>query len=113
MASLRALVLLLSSPQDGEALAAARALGRMLARDGKDFHWLADHLDGPAPHPNGHDRDLEDHRAAAEWVLRHVQHRLRPKEVDFLETMTGWLGDPTPKQAAWLSKLCARYGYRP
>lgn len=113
MSGLGKLVRMLSSPSDGEALNAVRMLGKALARNGRDWHWLAALVDGEEPTPQQqHSEDVEDHQAAAAWILSRFRHRLRPKEADFLETMTGWLGDPTPKQAAWLSKLCAKYGYR-
>jgi hypothetical protein len=44
--NLAPLIRMLASDNDGEALAAARALGRKLTADGKDFHWLADRVDG-------------------------------------------------------------------
>ena len=43
------LVRLLNSPSDGETLAAARSLGRVLSSNGHDFNWLAktiEHLNG-------------------------------------------------------------------
>ncbi|MCA1365830.1 hypothetical protein I6F15_00180 [Bradyrhizobium sp. BRP14] len=104
------LVLTLSSDQDGEVVAAARALGKALRKAGHDWHWLAALVDGE---PQQQQQGIEDHQVAAEWLLTHVRHRLRPNEIDFLQTMEGWLGDPTPRQAAWLAKLCARWGYQP
>ena len=43
------LLLLLSSDHDGEALNAARALGRTLANNGLSFHDLAGALEPPPP----------------------------------------------------------------
>lgn len=40
------LIRMLASDNDGEALAAVRAIARKLAADGKDFHWLANRVDG-------------------------------------------------------------------
>lgn len=35
------LIVMLSSDNDGEVVSAARAIGRKLKADGKDWHWLA------------------------------------------------------------------------
>lgn len=43
------LVRLLASENDGEALGAARALGRVLSNEGMSFHDLADRLIEPPP----------------------------------------------------------------
>lgn len=45
---LRKCVLLLSSDQDGEVIAAARAIDRTLSSMGMDWHDLADAVAGPA-----------------------------------------------------------------
>jgi hypothetical protein len=47
-AKLAKLIRLLTSPREGEALAAARAIERTLASEGADIHDLADALTGPA-----------------------------------------------------------------
>lgn len=44
--------LLLSSQNDGEVVAAARAIGRKLKAEGKDWHWLADQLGAGLPKPS-------------------------------------------------------------
>lgn len=44
-------ILLLSSENDGEVLAAVRAIGRKLKADGKDWYWFADQFGKPAPAP--------------------------------------------------------------
>ncbi|RVJ23444.1 hypothetical protein [Sinorhizobium medicae] len=115
MNGLGKLVLLLSSDHDGEIVAAARALGRALKKMGKDWHWLAGLIDGDHEPPRQQRRreTVEDHQAAAEWLLKTVRQHLRENEIDFLETMQDWRGDPTPRQQAWLEKICRRWGYTP
>ncbi len=109
------LLRLLGSSSDGEVTAAARAICRALARDGLDLHWLGDRVDGALTNDTEAKPrlDVEDHQATAAWLLEHRRQWLRKTEIDFLETMCGWIGDPTHKQAAWLNKLCIRHGYRP
>jgi hypothetical protein len=43
------LIPLLGSNRDGEVLAAARAIGRKLEADGRDWHWLAALICGGVP----------------------------------------------------------------
>lgn len=61
-------VRLLGSDQDGEALNAARALGRMLRRNGKDFHDLADLLT-----INGHPVPTPVWEPPPEWDWQDVE----------------------------------------
>lgn len=123
MVSLSQLILLLSSDQPGEIAAAARAIGKRLAREGHDWHWFAEQVDRVISNGNsgnGYGRTDHkaagneiDHQAAAAWLLDNCDPVLSPKERDFLETMTRWVGEPTEKQAAWLSALMRKYRYRP
>lgn len=121
MPTLRQLFLMLGSNQDGEVVAAARAIGRQLAKLNKDWFWLADRLDGPDSQPGTKrpppddtdgDGDGDGHKAAAGWLLATCRQRLRPNELDFLENIREWRGDLTYRQAQWLSAICERYGYK-
>ncbi|MER9596081.1 hypothetical protein [Mesorhizobium sp. M0244] len=121
LAKLRQCLLMLSGEHDGEVVAAARAINRVLATSGRDWHWLAGKLTDSgaekAERRSGSDDaggDLyEDHRDAAGWLIERHWRRLRPKDLDFLATMQDWRGQPTEKQAAWLADLCRRFGYAP
>jgi hypothetical protein len=55
MATLGQMIRMLGSDQPGDVVAAATAIGKALAKQGKDFHWLADLADRglPAPQPKG------------------------------------------------------------
>jgi hypothetical protein len=55
---LEKLLLMLSSDQPGEVVAAAQAIGRSLKADGSDWHDLASRLRNPEPR-------LKPHKAAA------------------------------------------------
>jgi hypothetical protein len=82
----RKLIRLLSSDQDGEALAAARALRGTLHRGGRDVHWLAERVSGASVR----------NRAATQRALRAVaeanqradwhQRRADKLEADIAET---------------------------
>lgn len=46
---LKKMILMLSSDNDGEVVAAARAIGRLLKKEGKDWHWLAEQIGSARP----------------------------------------------------------------
>jgi hypothetical protein len=75
------LVRLLASENDGEALGAARALGRVLSNEGMSFHDLADRLTHAPPYAS-----------EAPSVARNRY---------------GWSGMSNPQQAAFLAKALA------
>ena len=53
------------------------------------------------------DRPKGDDEEALEYMsgLEHLQ----PIEADFLESLSGWTGNWTEKQAAWFDDLCLKY----
>ena len=99
----QSLVAMLGSPNDGEALNAARKLANALKSEGFDFYDLARGV-GSKPEPvkaRGWKADVvalralgEDHFSVREW--------------DFLENLLGWSGKPTERQAKWLADLKLR-----
>lgn len=99
----------LRSPHDGEVVAAARAVGRLLAPHGVYVEALA--AAALAPSPCSDDRrawpQKRPHNEAANWCLEASYWSAR--ERDFLATAT-WLAKLSPKQADWLDRLCARRG---
>jgi hypothetical protein len=102
------LIRLLGSDQDGEVIAAARALGRTLATVGQDFHALADIVElsversAPAAH-----HGCDDHRAMARWLLNSGA-RLSPKEWAFVADMANRFGSLSTRQEAWLMAIFER-----
>jgi hypothetical protein len=98
------LIRLLGSDQDGEVVAAARALGRTLASVNEDFHTLADAIErsGPAAH-----HECDDHRAMAKWI-RDSGARLSPKEWSFVADMATRFGSLSERQEAWLRAIYER-----
>jgi hypothetical protein len=133
LAKLKKCMLMLSSRHDGEVVAAARQINRLLASASVDWHWLANRVDGGAvwstadmqraadeayragrqdAAPAWRDVDAIDHRAAADWLLSKAGGRLRPKDIEFLQTMTNWRGRPTERQGAWLADLVRKHGYK-
>ena len=114
---LKPLLLLLSSDRDGEALAAARALGRTLKAAGCDFHDLAATLTSAASAktkfhdeeepPRQRERKADgDWRAMRDFCLDRPT-RLR-REREFLESLRKWRGNITEKQCAWLEAIYTR-----
>jgi hypothetical protein len=103
-----ALIRLLASPQDGEVVAAARALGRVLKGVNSDFHELAERIEKTTPVTVSNDA------ISAYWAqdsaidLLDSGMALSARERDFLQRMKRWSGRPTERQAAWLRALVER-----
>lgn len=100
---------LLRSPQDGEALGAARALERLLLPHGLHVDALvAAALQRPdaARHDRQHQHQPQ-HHATALWCLE--AHYWSARECDFLASVTR-LHRISPKQAEWLERLSERRG---
>jgi len=109
------LIRLLGSDQDGEVVAAARALSRTLASVGADFHDLANTVERSAHisavvgnsynEPAAHYEC--DHRAIARWLLNSGA-RLSPKEFAFVVDMAHRFGSLSERQEAWLQGIYER-----
>jgi hypothetical protein len=137
---LKPLIRLLSSNQDGEVVAAARALNRLLKVNGSDIHALADSIGQANGKLNEAEmrklydagfeagvRAVEDKQhsdedfhntdgtpswhAIAVWCQRRDE-RLRDSERQFINDMAGRTvwRDPTVKQEKWLRSIFLRLG---
>src|SRR5262249_43821363 len=117
---LKPLLLLLSSDQSGEVVAAAAAIKRALKTANLDFHDLVANLTSPPPAArtrqngtSGSDDDDPDNDISGNWRLmrdhcwRHEQ-RLRERERDFIQTLNRWRGEPTSRQKNWLRSIYDR-----
>jgi len=111
---LEKLVLMLSSDQPGEVVAAANAIERALRTAGADWHDLAHELTRPAApardrHKGRSNRDNEggDWRPLYEYCRRHLDV-LSNREQGFMATLGHWRGDVTEKQRGWLQAIHAR-----
>jgi hypothetical protein len=113
------LIRLLSSDKDGEALGAARALARVLAEAGADFHHLAEivethwsapivvdlfeqHRDPPAK------QSTKPWQLEAEQLLKYREVLLGSRELDFLQNMKQSRTAPTAAQEKWMRDIAAR-----
>jgi hypothetical protein len=129
---LRKLILMLSSDQDGEALAAARAIQRTLEADGADIHELADRVggrklseaemqriydeafrrgrDAAAADSGFHNTDGPTFHEMALAIQQNANGRLRPNETQFVDDMVVWCAkrEPTEKQGKWLLVLYSK-----
>ena len=106
----QALVGMLGSPNDGEALAAARKLAGALKAEGMDFHDLArgvkpapGRAPPPPPPPKGWRADREALMALGEKAFT-------ARQWEFLERLEDWRGALTERQAAWLADLKKKAG---
>lgn len=133
------LIRMLSSPNEGEVVGAARALLRTLASDGSDIHELAQRVGsnrllrsdmerirdaafkaGAASVQAAADfsnvgNDTPSYHAMACEVQHRGDGRLTPKEQDFVNDMVRWCArrEPSEKQAKWLHSIWCRIGRRP
>jgi hypothetical protein len=127
---------MLSSPNDGEVVAAARAILRTLQAEGTDIHELAERVEGrklsQAEMQIIYDKAFQDGKSAATAAsgsssvnvptfystAREIQAkangRLSPKEQDVVEDMVRWCArrEPSEKQAKWLHALYCKIGRR-
>jgi hypothetical protein len=128
------LIKMLSSTNEGEVVAAARAILRTLAQEGTDIHELAERIEGrklsQAEMQRIYDRAFADGRkslaAAADFsnvggpsfhaMACEIQHkangRLSLKEKDFVDDMVRWCArrEPSEKQAKWLHSIYCKIG---
>jgi hypothetical protein len=106
---LKKLILMLSSDRDGEVVNAARAINNTLHSAGHDWHDLAARLLMPAKTAThvARDSDDRDPDVMREFCLQH-QQLLRPRELEFVVSLSDWRGRLTEKQFAWLSAIHAR-----
>ena len=96
----------LRSPHDGEVIAAARAVSRLLAPHGVYLEALAQAALCP-PARAITERPPQSESARADWCLQ--ANCWNATEREFLAKVT-WLATLSPKQRAWLDRLCARRG---
>jgi len=130
------LLKLLSSPRDGEVVAAARAILRTLEGAGADIHELAARIEGrklsQAEMQRIYDAAYADGKNAAAAdagfssvdppsfyeMAQEIEHkangRLNEREQEFVADMVRWCArrEPSEKQAKWLHAIYYRIGRR-
>ncbi len=97
---------LLGSNQNGEVVAAARAIERTLRADGKDWHTLVASI-GTAPRraqPASNHWSGLHWRSTAEFCAAHAQY-LNGWEAGFVDSLLKRRYPPTDKQAACLENI--------
>lgn len=123
---LQKLILMLSSSHDGEVVAAARAIGKFLKADKKDWHWLVQRLDGAPDDPEDEPED-EEPEPAQRRTYNYDEHRggwhgnregwtdwrqLTPEEIQELHycNLHAATGGLNGKQKIFVKEMAARYG---
>jgi hypothetical protein len=99
------LLLMLSSPQGGEVVAAARAIERTLHDAGHDWHDLVQALLAPPVPANP--ADLSGDKSTV-WCCFNRRHLLSPRDRQFIEDLTNWHKPLSPKQKNWLCDIRER-----
>jgi len=106
------LILLLSSPHDGEKVAACGAITRTLGSAGLDLHALADIVTraatGKASSTPPDDDAGPSPQDDAAWCLREGGATLSAKERKFLQDIARARYPLSAKQRAWLEAIAAR-----
>lgn len=101
------LILLLSSPHDGEKVAACGAIARTLATAGLDLHALADIVRRAAA-GEGLSKKEASPQADAAWCLRVGAATLSARERKFLQDIARARYPLSDRQRAWLAAIAAR-----
>jgi DNA-binding transcriptional ArsR family regulator len=108
-ATVAKLIRLLGSDRDGEVVASAHALRRVLAGAGLTLHDLAQAIERPpmpsiVPYSDHADNDWREmvERCRARW------HLLSDRERGLIVSLARWRGEPTNKQLAWLETIHER-----
>lgn len=101
------LILLLSSPHDGEKVAACGAILRTLASVGLDLHALADIVRRAAA-GEGPSKEEASPQARATWCLRVGVATLSARERKFLHDIARARYPLSDRQRAWLAAIAAR-----
>jgi hypothetical protein len=113
-AKLEKLVLMLSSDQPGEVVAAAAAIKRTLRTAGADFHDLARGLTGTATSSSSSTSSSSTSSSSSsedrDWRPLHAYCKchldeLSSREQDFMSTLDRWKGNITERQGAWLEAI--------
>jgi predicted nuclease of predicted toxin-antitoxin system len=99
--TIRKLLPRLASNHDGEVVATARAIDRLLKSSSLDWHDLASALSSCPAWP------MSDWRSLARFCADN-DTLLTERELDFLATLARWRGNPTEKQLNWLRKIAER-----
>lgn len=115
---LAALIPRLASDQNGEVVATVAAIGRLLRKEGKDWHDFAKAAacEPTVIYKTVYREAAQQQPGKSDWLRKAefcagMDDFLRPNERDFVHDMTAklkWLDDPSPKQAAWLESIYAR-----
>jgi hypothetical protein len=97
------LVLLLSSPNRGEVVAAAAAIGRVLEAENRDWHDLAHSIKTP---PRESDRHWSSWhwRSTAEWCAQHAEY-MTEWERGFISDILKRRYPLSEKQSACLERI--------
>jgi hypothetical protein len=126
------LIKMLSSPSDGEIVAAARALMRTLESEGNDIHDLAKRIESnggrisPAERSRIYEQERQRARQQAQretakagpsfyemaCEIQRKEGSLTERERGFVADMVRWCArrEPSDKQAKWLHSIYCRVG---
>jgi hypothetical protein len=105
----------LGSDHEGEVVASARAIGKLLLKQGLGWNDLAARLTTEGVE-FGEDEAVVLHhwRIAVEWIRTNPEWAPTDRERAFIFDMRRFLKrrDPTPKQAEWIAGIAERLGAR-
>jgi hypothetical protein len=95
----------LGSNHDGEVVATARAIERVLRGAGHDWHDLVPALLPPPVQPDA--VDLWTDKSTVRWCF-HRRNLLSPRDCRFIKDLTGWHKPLSSAQRKWLHDIVAK-----
>jgi hypothetical protein len=101
------LIRMLGSDREGEVIASAHALRRVLQGAGLDLHDLAQVIEMPVRPIISPDVEDTDWRDMASFCRKHARE-LSERERAFVLSMVKWHGEPSERQLDWLSVIFER-----
>lgn len=104
------LIPLLASNHDGEVVATARAIERVLRNAGHDWHDLADVIVAQSAPPLPPPPD-DDWRGLAKYCADRAP-LLNDRDLDFVVTLARYDRNPSPRQMDWLFGIVVRLQVR-
>lgn len=110
VSKLAKLLPLLGSDKPGEVVATAAAIERTLKGLGCDWHDLAALVERHWSKPPADEPKPAPWRDLAQRCLQEADHPLQAAEIEFLQSMAHWRGEPSPKQWKWLTDIAAMLG---
>jgi len=111
----------LGSSFDGEIIATAKAIERIMTAEGRDWHWLADVIrepvkvttQGPQHSAGSNNVPMTDWRSVVRFCQLYGVGSLSEKDIHFIDNLSMLRPQRlSQRQAEWLGDIASRLGMR-